>query len=634
MESTTSDYNFRFQSEIQGLRGIAVILVVLYHAGLLFTGGFIGVDVFFVISGYVITGSILHQAAQNKFSWASFVERRVRRLLPSLSAMIVLTLLMGVLLNPISTMEFARRTGVAAILVNANHYLLRQGGYFDGAAELNPFLHTWSLSVEEQFYIVFPIVVILSIGATFKLKRLRWVLWTLIALSAGLSLFLSYTPEIFGQSGPKLAFFLAATRSWEFGIGALLALAPKKLYSSSLAWIGLAGVIASAVFIGPEHIFPGVVVFIPVIATALLIAGGRNQDSLISKSLSHPYLVRIGDVSYGWYLWHWPIMVFAKGLNPSISSHLLGAIGVFTLGLAFLNERWLENPIRYSLKIRRLDWRAVTGVSLAAPVLAFVLTKHQDLAPSFPRYAEVRQLVEGFGEIGCDEVEATPFNEQECRWGTGQSTVLIVGDSNARQHIPAFKEISGYRFVARTWSGCPLSTTLIREGVFHQDCATWTKEVSEFISILKPDIIILSVAYDYYGTDDLFRFMSGSHPKNREETIKGLQEEVIGLKRVSPHSTWLLMGEITKYRRNHGYVSVYDCSVLGIQFDLSDSTCTVWTDLIPPVESSHLTPIALHQNLIQGPRTRYFRDGGHLNPSGARQLIPFWERLLSRHKGE
>lgn len=612
-------FSFRFQKEIQGLRGIAVLLVVLYHANLIFTGGFIGVDVFFVISGYVITGNILHQVAQDKFRWWNFVERRVRRLLPSLSVMLVGTLLIGVFLNPISTMEFARRTGAAAILVNANHYLLRQGGYFDGAAELNPFLHTWSLSVEEQFYIAFPIIVILSIGAGFKLKRLAWVLCALITISSGLSLFLSYTPEIFGHSGPKLAFFLAATRSWEFGIGALLALAPKKLYSSNLAWIGLVGVITSAAFIGPGQVFPGVIVFLPVIAAALLIAGSRNQDSIISKSLSHTYLVRIGDVSYGWYLWHWPFMVFAKGLNPSISSHLLGAIGVFTLGLAFLNEKWVEKPIRHSPRIRLLDWRLIAAVSFCAPLLMFGAVKTIQLNSSLPQYAAARKMEQEYDAIGCDEIKSE-FDLDKCRWGNGPR-VLLLGDSNARQHIPALREVTGFEFTARTMSGCPLSRSLVRDGVSQRHCWDWTEQIRDFVEEYKPDVIIISVAFGLYAEHPLFSFEHMEQGSKLEHMIEEL--ETFGLLGAKLH----LVGEIDKYRRGGDYVTLFDCSPIGIEFD-QEERCVEWTDEVGPIESDRITTLPRPQDIQRGPNPRYFRDGGHLNPNGSRQLTSFWNDLL------
>ncbi len=216
-----------YRPDIQGLRGVAVLLVVIFHAGLPLYGGYIGVDVFFVISGFVITRGILRNLGRGTFSFLDFYIKRMRRLLPALSVMLVTTLLLMPLLGAATAFRSSIRTGVAAALFNANHYLTRANDYFSASADLNPFLHTWSLSLEEQFYFLFPasLFILWKIGA--RVTARRRVVYGLIAiciLSFCASIYFSYISGIAGFPGEKIAFYTLPARAWQFGVGALLAI--------------------------------------------------------------------------------------------------------------------------------------------------------------------------------------------------------------------------------------------------------------------------------------------------------------------------------------------------------------------------------------------------------------------------
>ena len=254
-----------YRAHIQGLRGVAVLLVVLFHAGLPVSGGFVGVDVFFVISGFVIAQGIVRGLEKGTFSFQTFYVRRMRRLLPALTVMLSTVMALLLLLGPPVAHHAAGRTGVAAALFNANHYLLLGRGYFDPHVEYNAFLHTWSLSVEEQFYFAFPLMlfVLWRAGrATSGKTRIIWGIGVVSALSLCLSFWLSYTPRVFRFSGESLAFYTMVSRAWQFGVGALISLSAARLAKSPMAnvhlvWVGLVMIVAGSVLFDSSTVFPG-----------------------------------------------------------------------------------------------------------------------------------------------------------------------------------------------------------------------------------------------------------------------------------------------------------------------------------------------------------------------------------------
>lgn len=337
-----------YRRDIQGLRGLAVVLVVAYHANLPLTGGFIGVDVFFVVSGFVIAAMLMREfASTGRISLGRFYRRRVRRLLPALGVMIgVVAVLSIVLLGPLGQQQLAVNTGIAASAFVGNIYLGNaSGGYFDLQGETNPFLHTWSLSVEEQFYLVLPVVLwglwrIASRGRTDQLGA--WPVVVPVAVLAGLSALLVLSPWILLGQGPmagsSAAFFSSITRGWEFGAGVVLALLAHRLPAMPavagkvLVVGGATLVIVGAITISETTPFPGPATLLPVAGATAMIAGGSvTSRSLVGYVLSAPPLVRIGDLSYSWYLWHWPLVVLPRPYGrvrrsqlPLLRFYLLG----------------------------------------------------------------------------------------------------------------------------------------------------------------------------------------------------------------------------------------------------------------------------------------------------------------------
>jgi peptidoglycan/LPS O-acetylase OafA/YrhL len=346
-----------FRLDIQGLRAIAVLAIIAYHAGLPLPGGFVGVDMFFVISGFVITAMLLREWNRHrKISFRNFYFRRVKRLAPALAFMTVVTVSVSFLvLSPFGPQELVAQTGIGAILSVANIVIARStGNYFDPAADANPLLHTWSLSVEEQFYWIFPMLLSLGLILGSRLRTLFQKAMLLISLMLAVAvvmMVITNLPEFYNAFPWLSAFYDPLTRFWEFAVGVCLAIAAPKLRSispktsGSLAILGTLLVIVSFLLIDEELPFPGRWTLLPVLGTGFLIIAGFNKPNPFSRVLSSAPLVQVGNYSYSLYLWHWPFIVFAYLLsNGNEFAVLLAAVLSFVP--AYFSYRYIENPIR------------------------------------------------------------------------------------------------------------------------------------------------------------------------------------------------------------------------------------------------------------------------------------------------
>ena len=335
----------KYRSEIDGLRTLAVVPVILFHAGFAgFSGGFVGVDVFFVISGYLITTIIINELEQGKFSLGSFYERRARRILPALFFVMFACIPFAWLLMLPGELQDFSQSVMAVATFSSNVLFWLESGYFERAAELKPLLHTWSLAVEEQYYILFPLFLML----TWRLGRRRILL--LLGLVFLLSLALAQWAT---TASPDAAFFLLPTRGWELLVGVFVAFylqhqaAPRSMVLDQTGSIlGLVLLVVAVVAFDEQTPFPGFYALVPTLGTALLILYA-NSGTWAHRLLSLPLLVGIGLISYSAYLWHQPLLVFARlatAENPSLL--LVSAMCVAAFVLAGFSYRYVEKPFR------------------------------------------------------------------------------------------------------------------------------------------------------------------------------------------------------------------------------------------------------------------------------------------------
>lgn len=356
----------KYRREIDGLRAVAVVPVVLFHAGFnLFSGGYVGVDVFFVISGYLITTILLSELHTGKLSIVKFYERRARRLLPALFLVMACCLPFAWLwLLPEDMVDFGQSLMSVVGFVSNILFWREETGYFNTAAELKPLLHTWSLAVEEQFYLLFPLALMLL----WKLPRLG--LFAVLALASVISLGIA---EWGAHNQPAAAWFLLPTRAWELGIGAMAAmhLRSKPLdgqagggFNQLMSLAGI-GMIAWAIFVFDDNTpFPGVWGLLPVVGTALLILFA-TPATLGGKLLGSRALVGIGLISYSAYLWHQPLLAFARQRNiVELDLAVVWSLILATFVLAWLSWRYVETPFRHAATVSKKQVFAFSGAGM------------------------------------------------------------------------------------------------------------------------------------------------------------------------------------------------------------------------------------------------------------------------------
>ena len=368
----TNSSHLKYRAYIDGLRAIAVLAVLFFHADIGCRGGYVGVDVFFVISGYLITGLILKDLDGGQFQILKFWERRVRRILPAVAVVLLACLVAGwFLFLPLNFKELGVSVLAQAMLVS-NIYFWRMSGYFAQAAEVKPLLHTWSLSVEEQFYLLFPFLLIAF--KRFSRKSLVPGILLLCGVSFSLSVYCSYRHA-------SVNFYFLPMRAWELLLGSLLAALPAqractRWLTESLSSGGLLAILCAVFFYGPDTRFPGVSALLPCVGTALIIWANGHTLSWVGSMLAMRPVVFIGLISYSLYLWHWPMLVFAKywalgepGYSISQSQRMLLLLA--SMVLAILSWRFVETPFRKRLILKsRGQIFSFASITTAVLVLA------------------------------------------------------------------------------------------------------------------------------------------------------------------------------------------------------------------------------------------------------------------------
>ena len=559
-------------------------------------GGYVGVDVFFVLSGFLITGLLLGEVRRTgRVSLSRFWARRARRLLPLATVVSLVTLAASwLLLTPLEVREIARDT-VWSGLFAMNLLLARDGvDYLADSAE-SPYQHYWSLGVEEQFYLVWPVTVVAVVlcvrwatSCSARARPLPRVTPTpvLAVVTAGLVLAsFAWGVRQTGSSQP-LAYFEPWSRGWELGVGALLAMAAPALAGlpararDAAAALGLLTVLAAAVLLDEGTPFPGTAALLPVLGTAAVVAAGTGGGSRVGTVLGAAPLRTLGRLSYGWYLWHWPVLVLAPhalGGDPGLAGRLL--LSLLALGLAWLTYAMVEDPVRrHALLVTRPSRSLGVGAlcvalavgtgALTGALVPEVRGTAAAVAPIAP--TEAREVLMGdLDEVGvrravvqAEGLQGVPTNldpvledaqddvararsddgiscmvgvEHEdisrepggsCVFGShpdGGTTVVLTGDSHAYQWYPAISQIAerrGWRLVVMTKAGCPLydvSVDLASLRRAYTECDTWRTQAMDRIEREDPDLVVVSAAvFSSRGADFTARWADGVGRTTRE----------------------------------------------------------------------------------------------------------------------
>jgi len=438
----------RYRPDVDGLRAVAVISVVLFHLSKRhLTGGFLGVDMFFVLSGYLITAIVWREMRQGRFSIIRFYDRRIRRIMPALLALLFFTTLASALLLLPSDLMGYSRSLLATLVFSANIYFLRDANYFSTAAEQKPLLHIWSLGIEEQFYVIFPLMLWL-LARWWPARALTWI----VVLTMG-SLAACIGAAFVGAQVP--AFFLLPTRAWELGVGAALALAPTHLSLRPMRAQWLAGAGALLILIGmvdPLDPYGYIPAAAPaVFGTALLLVSGQNNRPLMSRILEFRPLVFVGLISYSLYLWHWPIIVFGRYylVRAFTLPEKAAAILLMTL-CALASWRFVERPLR-GTRVPIAQVRAIAGI--AAVCLATVATGILSARGLPGRLgadaAVINQAVDT--NYRCPVANYLPFGRSRAcvmnlpSRNPQDADVILLGNSHAQMYEPVWESILAER---------------------------------------------------------------------------------------------------------------------------------------------------------------------------------------------
>jgi peptidoglycan/LPS O-acetylase OafA/YrhL len=546
--------SIQFRPDIEGLRAIAVFLVVLRHAGLSFLqGGFIGVDVFFVLSGYLITSLLTKELnSSGTINLPRFYARRVRRLLPALSLVVVFVcLIQSITASPIAQFGVLK-AALATILYSSNMYFAHiQLYYFAQSYATSPLLHTWSLAVEEQFYLVWPIFLLLL---TRLVERFRVRVLILLAITL-----VSFTTCVWLTAvNPVTAFFQSPPRAWEFAIGGLISFAPIRwltAHETLCKWLGIAGLvilILSSAFITDSGSFPGYVAAIPVLATvATLQAGAGAPGSLVSRLLNLPALQYFGGISYSLYLWHWPVVVIAREICLTNSAAVRVAGVVLSVLLAAITHVTVENPVRFNSFLVSRSFLSLGIAALSSVVtiggfaIWWVALNH---STQFRKFNKVRNDVPSLYGMGC-QANWSDTSLRVCTFGEiskPESSVVLFGDSHAAQWFPALKDIAEsrhWKLVTIIKSACSpmnIGSSSMDNTRAIKICDQWRKFAITAIQEMHPDTVIMSSSSRYSRRDSPKLIDASEWEKGSRDTFIAIarQGTAVRLIRDTPHADY------------------------------------------------------------------------------------------------
>ena len=539
---------------VQGLRGIAVLAVVLYHSGLPLHGGYLGVDIFFVISGYVVTLSIKQQITDNRFSLGEFYSRRIRRLIPLLTlvnlvavALCVFFLsLFGEIQKGLSTVRWSSFFGANIQLLNENSYT---------KLTRNPFRHLWSLAVEEQFYFIYPIVAIVAIQISKWTKKYNWKAWFgrlfLVLFTVSFIYYLLLTKNSLSESNLKYAFFSITPRFWEFASGVLIAVYSSNLKKTAkpltpvIRYTAAISLMIVLSLLHSNHQLPRAILVIPVAATTGMILFG--DTGRLGKLLASRPLTYLGDVSYGWYLWHWPLIVFTSIIFPGNIAAAI-AVSIFALLLSHVTYQQIEKPFRRNFKIRGLKAAAVLIGSILVINLsvtganAIGKLAREKLLPIDQEWDGNKNNVLEQCFLG-EKYVTWVFNNPKtisdlCSWPKKTSNrypIFAIGDSHMASYsggLMTGASAIGSEITLYGAAGCPPILAPPKASI--QFCNRMSAAYINAIIAFRPSVIILSGRTSLYtskvkafdGINMQVPFLDGTYPTDTSDFIDSYMDQL------------------------------------------------------------------------------------------------------------
>jgi peptidoglycan/LPS O-acetylase OafA/YrhL len=493
--------------QIQGLRALAALLVTLFHAKWI-SGGFIGVDIFYVISGFLITGLLVREIDRTgTINFKEFYSRRFKRLLPTSFFVLAITAIVSWLVIP-GTMRASLGRDVIGASLYVSNYLFAwwQADYQNLDATPSPVIHYWSLAVEEQFYLVWPLLILLFFMLARYLKN-RLAITYSIAFVTIISFFFSIYQT---ETSPIWAFYSLPTRAWELGLGALLVLVPPIKTKKYVGLIGFILIVISAFIFDESTAFPGINAALPVIGTVLLIATINSWPPFLNDVANSRLFQWLGEISYPLYLWHWPLLVLPSTYlaRPlSVFERLIAIIA--TIVFADLTHRFVEEPYRHKKILPILVYKTTAYVTLVSVLMGtlimFTSSDKIDVTGinGGVSLAQIKARPAVYDD-GC-HANYAQINSGTCEYGKTDSDKVMVlyGDSHAAQWFPALHEIanrSSYKLISLTKSACPSVEVKRRDqgGFKASRCEKWRENTTKRIKEINPDVLIMS-SFQYYA---------------------------------------------------------------------------------------------------------------------------------------
>ena len=654
-----TDPGHLYRPDIDGLRGVAVLLVVLFHAGCASVpGGFAGVDIFFVISGYLISGIVARELEAGHFSFAGFYTRRIQRICPALFAVLACSIIAGFLLLIPGDLRSFGRSAVSAVLFYSNWHFYTQVGYFDGPAIEKPLLHTWSLAIEEQFYLLWP-VALSALYLAFGRRVLPKVTFVLLCLSLA-------TAEITLQQDQPQAFYLLPCRAWELLLGAYLALAPfpqfRRLAASLLGIAGLSAIAYAALAFDTNTSFPGLSAAFPCLGAAFLIAAGMDPATPSSRLLSFLPIKFVGRISYSLYLIHWPLFAFAHlALDRALTAQERIFIVLASLLLAAISYRFVEQPARRA----SFGFGAVAkAAALAAtPLVACGIIYHatNGLPSRLPQSAQTAYAAKQPGHKARDAADCRgearlPLLGRPCAIGAaarnGQYDFIIWGDSHARHLASAFSAQAASRSFAgviATVEGCP---PFLHAGWLTPKCKEANAKVEQWVKTqLHLKAVFLAAWWSAYTKEGLLNISKDQTYAADSAKRLGLADTIDLLRALNLEIFFIEDVPIFP-------VDIPNCAARALMFGRALEPCLSFprgaieakaepaSSLLRQVSLSQGVPVIETFGAFCGPEicrpenggVIFYSDNNHLNTEGARHLgrwlnIPWRMEVASRQPG-